>query len=116
MIPGGDQLPLPQEVMEDTGISSNPVLEEKSYLSTSPRAPPPTQSRHCVYTQGGVCKLHGPGAQLRWKPRRKTTVAEDGVKKTNIGREYFYTCDLAPQGGGRLRQSRLSSFVKHEER
>ena len=39
-------------------------------------------------------------------------MAEDGVKKTNIGREYFYTCDLAPQGGGKMRQSRLSSFVK----
>ena len=97
MIPGGEQSPLPHEVREETGIPPNPVLKVRSYPSTSPRVPPPTQSRRCVYTQSGACNLHGPGAQLRWKPRgKKTTVGEDGVRKTTMEKDYFYTCDLAP--------------------
>ena len=38
--------------------------------------------------------------------------------KTLVGREYFYVCDLAPQGGGKLRQSRLSfgkTIAKRQE-
>ena len=69
-----------------------------------------------MYSRGGVCTLHGPGALQKWKPKgRKTIVGADGKKKTIVEREYYFVCDLAPQGRKKLTQTRLY-FVKTTRR
>ena len=65
----------------------------------------------------GVCTLHGPGAAKHWKPRMLVTIGKDGKSVKTMTKEYYYVCDLAPpmdggKGGGRLRQTSLSNFVK----
>ena len=37
---------------------------------------------------------------------------KNGQLKTTVKRIYFYVCDLRSQGGGKMTQSRLSSFIK----
>ena len=39
-----------------------------------------------------VCVIHGPGARLRWKPRKKTTL-EQGATTVRYKREYYYECE-----------------------
>ena len=36
--------------------------------------------------------IHGPGARLRWKPRKKTTL-EQGATTVRYKREYYYECE-----------------------
>ena len=72
MIADGDQPPPPQEEV-DTGMSSGTLLNTPS---TSPHAPPTPPPRHCVYSQGGVCSLHGPGALKKWRPRGRKTIVD----------------------------------------
>ena len=66
----------------------------------------------CVFKEGGVCGLHGPGAVLKWRPKKTTTVGADGRKKTSFSddRHYYYKCDLS-QDDRKLKQTRLS-FLK----
>ena len=80
------------------------------------QSPHTTTNTPEVYSRGGVCTLHGPGALQKWKPKgRKTIVGADGKKKTIVEREYYFVCDLAPQGRKKLTQTRLS-FVKTTRR
>ena len=52
-----------------------------------------------------VCVVHGAGARERWRP---VVRFEAGVRVCD--REYYYECDLGPNGR-RQRQTRLS-FVR----
>ena len=68
-------------------------------------------TKGCVYTKGGTCSRHGPGAKLHWKPVKVRNPAPGGKKTT---KQYYYTCDIGPKGGA-LRQPRLSFRAKLEE-
>ena len=63
-----------------------------------------------MHSRGGVCSLHGPGAKYRWRPKGENRIVVDanGRKKTTFDKEYFWACDLAPSGGKKLTQTRLS--------
>ena len=61
----------------------------------------------CRHDDDGVCHLHGGEATRRWKPEM-TIVEEDGRKTRKMGRRYFHVCDVAPEGGRRPIQTRLS--------
>ena len=111
---GGDKSPLPDDREEGTGRQAEPVQERVSGTSTSPRSTPATQSGSCVHAKGGVYTIHGLGAKLRWRLGGKETLrSKDGQLKTTARRIYFYVCNPGQQEGGKkLTQSRLSSFIK----
>ena len=69
--------------------------------------------RGCHHLKGGRCLLHGEGAKKKWKPVQSRIVGPGGkVTMKYVGkRETWYECDVGPEGGNVLRQSRLS-FVK----
>ena len=59
----------------------------------------------CEYRSGGVCVHHGPGA----KPNgMRIELNKDGTTSKRCNKEYFYVCDLAPRGRGKLQQIVLS--------
>ena len=59
----------------------------------------------CTYLRGGTCTTHGPGAKLHWRPRPRPS---PGPGESKTYKEYYYACDVGPEGGRRLRQTRLS--------
>ena len=65
------------------------------------------QRRTCVYSKGGVCGEHGPGATEKWKPTNTIGVGKDGKKTIKNGRKYFCVCDTG-LGNKKLKQTMLS--------
>ena len=53
----------------------------------------------------------GGGAKLKFKPMWVTTRGADGELQRTYQRKSTYVCDLGQVGGGRLRQTGLSSFM-----
>ena len=64
--------------------------------------------RGCSYKKGGVCRIHGGGAKLKFKPSWVTTRGANGEEVRTYQKKSYYVCDLGQQGGGRLRQQGIS--------
>ena len=55
---------------------------------------------------------HGPGAKLKWRPKgTRLEMNKDGATRKVCNKEYFYVCDPATRGRGKLQQT-LLSFAK----
>ena len=60
----------------------------------------------CVHDSKEVCSIHGEGAKQKWKPDGKTKyLGPDGKTRYKMKRLIYFECDIAPGGGGRLRQT-----------
>ena len=105
-----DQTPAPPDVDEqcEEDLLTNPTADRGEGGRPRPRL----TVGGCVYVVGGNCVEHGPGAKRYWHPTTRTDVGPDGIVTRTRGREYYYECNLGQRGRGRLRQARLSSFVK----
>ena len=66
------------------------------------------KAKKCTYLKGGVCKEHGEGARLKWKPVTTWEAGPDGRRVKNVTRKYEYVCDLDMVDGRKLEQRRLS--------
>ena len=50
--------------------------------------------------RGGICQIHEEGAVRKWKPSSRKIVSKDGgTSVASYTREYYYVCDLGPEGG-----------------
>ena len=104
------QTPAPPDVDEqcEEDLLTNPTADRGEGGRPRPRL----TVGGCVYVVGGNCVEHGPGAKRYWHPTTRTDVGPDGIVTRTRGREYYYECNLGQRVRGRLRQARLSSFVK----
>ena len=93
-VAGGDRLPT--DVCDGVMNVANLVPDEGGDKGDA------VMTLECSYLPGGVCKIHGPGAKLKWKP----IVGKN--KKYDKKRHYFYKCDVEMTRGVKLKQTRLS--------
>ena len=62
----------------------------------------------CTYSKGGVCRVHGGGAKLHYKLVSTPKPGPNGKPFYELKKTGFYTCDLGPKTGMKLRQPLLS--------
>ena len=63
----------------------------------------------CVHDENGKCSIHGEGAKEKRKPDGKIKYkGRDGKTRYKVKKLFYFECDIAPGGGGRLRQTKLS--------
>ena len=52
--------------------------------------------------------MHGRGAKRYFRPISKKMTGPDGRVYYDVKKKMYYSCDLGPMRGGKLRQARLS--------
>ena len=69
-------------------------------------------TRPCVHDRAGTCTLHGPGATKYWMPVPRKVRGPDGTRGKMTTRKSYFVCADSPRGRGKLRQTRISAYIK----